>query len=55
MKNVALNLPGTEATPIRNQVLRMLTIESATEQNVLSHLVNPLAGQVSIGGTPFTF
>lgn len=49
------NLPGTEETPIINLVLRRLTIESAAGENILSHLVNPLAEQVSIGGKPFSF
>ena len=51
----AFNLPGTAETPIRNLLLRRLNIGSASKESVLTHLVNPLADQVSIGGRAFSF
>jgi len=51
----AFNLPGTQETPISNLVLRRLTIGPAARESILSHLPNPLAEQVSIGGRPFSF
>ena len=49
------NLPGTRETPIRNLLLRRLTTGPAKKQNVLSHLLNPVADRVSINGKPFFF
>jgi len=51
----AFYLPGSERTPIQNLVLRRVTIGSATKENVLAHLTNPVADQVSIGGRAFSF
>jgi len=51
----AFNLPGTADTPIRNLVLRNVTIGSAARDNVLSHLVDPVAIDVTVGGKPFSF
>jgi polygalacturonase len=51
----AFNFPGTSETPIRNLVLNRLTTGPAKKENVLSHLLNPVATQVSINGKPFSF
>lgn len=51
----AFNFPGTAQTQIRNLVLRNVTIGHASKENVLTHLANPLAEQVSIGGKSFSF
>jgi len=51
----AFNLPGTEDTPIRNLAMHRVTIGPAVRENVLSHLVNPVADRVTIGGKPFSF
>ena len=51
----AFNFPGTRETPIKNLVLNRLTIGPAEKENVLSHLLNPVAIEVSINGKPFSF
>jgi len=51
----AFNLPGTPDTPIRNLALRHVRIGPAARENVLAHLLDPVAEDVSIGGKPFTF
>lgn len=51
----AFSFPGTRETPIRNLVLKRLTTGPAAQENVLSHLLNPIAIQVTINGKPFSF
>lgn len=51
----AFNLPGTRETPIQGLALRRLTIGPAAEENLLGHLVNAEAEQVTIGGKVFFF
>lgn len=51
----AFNLPGTRETPIQNLVLRRISIGPVVKDNVLSHLSNPVAEDVTIDGKVFTF
>jgi hypothetical protein len=51
----AFYLPGTKETPIQNLLLQNVTIGSVEKQNILTHLSNPVADQVTIGGKAFSF